>query len=83
MEMCRFKGRDDDGYTKFLVALHCYIGEIQEKKPQTMKATTNSLEMPPTEPTDMSAPSSAPMLFESQRASQQEQKGSQQGARCT
>lgn len=28
MEMCRFKGKDDDGYEKFLDALRGYLKDV-------------------------------------------------------
>lgn len=80
MGMCKFSGRDDDGYKKFLAALNFYIRDILTKKSQAMEASAKSHEQPLTRPTDMILHGDAERP--DRPGFQQEKEGSQQGAQC-
>ena len=47
MNMCKFKGRDDDGYKKFLFALNLYVNKILEDNGQARQESAQGPQQPP------------------------------------
>lgn len=74
--MCKFKGRDDDGYRKFLQALNPYVTDIRKRKNQAKRTTTKDQQPQVTVFSTRSKPSDAQLrdeeMLQNQRGRQQQ-----------